>query len=382
MSWGQKGNTPSGGNPSPWGTPPKPSNTPKPNNSGGGSGNSGGGNNGNNKTPPNNEFEDLLRKGQDNLKNMLGGGNNDDDGKKAAILMAILGGLLWLVTGVYVVQADEQGVVLRFGEYQRTEMPGLRYHLPWPFEVVYTPLVTTINKAEIGAGNEESLMLTGDLNIVDVNFAVQWKIDSSSTDKFLFNLRDAEQMVKPVAESAMREVIGQMPLDKILKTGQAEIADRSKEIMQQIFDDYQAGIQVVAVNLSKPDVPKEVIDAFQDVKRGEQDNKTLINKAESYRNQIVPVARGKAGKIEQEALAYQKQVTEQAKGDAARFLSVYEQYVNAKDVTRKRMYLETMEQVIGNMDKVLVDNKGGQGVVPYFPLRDLKKQSSDTGVSQ
>jgi membrane protease subunit HflK len=367
MSWGQKG---SGGN-GPWGNP-------KPGSGGSGSG----------KTPPPNQpdLEEMLRKSQEQFKNMFGGGaGGKGDNKRATILMLALGGLLWLATGIYIVQADQQGVVLRFGEYHRTEIPGLHYHLPWPVETVYTPSVTKVNQVQIGSdaagmtGNTSvwetgSLMLTGDMNIVDVNFAVQWKIESSATEKFLFNVRDAEMIVRPVAESAMREVIGQMPLDTILTTGQTAIGDRSKEIMQQVLDTYAAGIQVIEVNLSKPDVPREVIDAFQDVKRAEQEKNTSINKAESYTNDILPKARGKAVQVEQAAQAYGKQVTERAEGDVARFLSVYEQYVNAKDVTKKRMYLETMEEVLGKMNKFIIDGKSGHGLTPYLPLNEMNRK--------
>lgn len=358
MSWGQKGNTPGGGN-GPWGSP-------RP----------GGG-----KTPPppgnNNDLEEMLRKSQDQFKNMFGGGGpGNGENKRAGILMMALAGVLWLATGIYVVQTDEQGIVLRFGEYHRTELPGLHYHLPWPVEAAYTPGVTKSNQMDIG-GDNTSLMLTGDLNIVDVNFSVQWKIDSSATDKFLFNIRDAENIVRPVAESAMREVIGQMPLDTILTTGQTEIGTRSQTIMQQILNSYQAGIKVMNVNLRKPDVPREVIDAFQDVKRAEQEKSTLINKAESYTNDILPKARGRAVQIEQDAQAYEKQATERAEGDVARFISVYDQYKNAKDVTKKRMYLETMEEVLSHMNKFIIDGKSGHGLTPYLPLNEMGRKGGD-----
>lgn len=366
MSWGPKGQMPGSGGP--WGQP-------RPSGSGGGAG----------KPPPppgnNNDFEDLLRKGQDRFKGVFGA---DPDNKKAGVLMLALGALLWLASGVYIVQTDEQGVILRFGKYHRTDMPGLHYHLPWPIETAYTPSVTSVSKEQIGFGTggftgtseNEGLMLTGDLNIVDVNFEVQWKIDSGTTDHFLFNVREAHALVKPVAESAMREVIGQTPLETILTTGQTEIANRCMRIIQQVLNNYEAGIQITAVNLSKPDVPQEVIDAFQDVKRAEQQKNTLINQAEAYRNDIIPRARGRAVQIEQDALAYQQQVAEKAKGDVARFLSVYEEYKGAKDVTRKRMYLETMEEILGRMNKYIIDGKGSGGVVPYLPLNELKKPSS------
>lgn len=370
MNWGPKGNPP-GGDGGPWGKPKS-----------GGSG----GNNGSGRKPPgNDDFEEFLRKGQDRMRGIFGGGD-DGDSKKAGFVVILFLAVLWLGSGVYVVETQEQGVVLRFGEYHRTEMPGLHYHLPWPVERVYTPRVTDVNKVEVGFREglqgrggrlnleKESLMLTGDLNIVDVNFVVQWKIDSANTDKFLFNVRNAELMVKPIAESAMREVIGQMDLEKIITVGQTEITNDAKEIMQTMLDAYSAGVQIIAVNLNKPDVPTEVIDAFQDVKRAEQEKNTLINKAEAYRNDIIPRARGKAVKAEQEALAYQKQVTERAEGDVARFLSVYAEYVQARDVTKKRMYLETMEGILSKMNKFIIDQKGGGNVLPYLPLNELNRK--------
>lgn len=370
MTWGDKGSNDQG----PWGKP-RPSG-------------SGGNNQGSGKRPPGgdkNDFDDLFRKGQDQFKNMFGGNGsgNDGDGKKAGIMVVIAGAVLWLASGFYTVDTNEQGVILRFGEYHRTVGPGLHYHMPFPVERVFTPMVTDVNIVEIGqnrrngrigAGSDnENLMLTGDLNIVDINFTVQWKIDSSHTDDFLFNIRRAEQIVKPVAESAMREVIGQMPLQRIITDAQIEISDRTKEIMQQMVNAYNAGIQIVAVNLSKPDVPPEVIDAFQDVKRAEQEKNTLINKAEAYENEIIPKARGKAVKAEQQALAYKREVTEQAKGDAARFLSVYEEYRQAKDITKKRLYLETMEEILTGMNKFIIDGEGSKNMVPYLPLNEMNK---------
>lgn len=378
MSWNQKGGGNAGG---PWGHPPKSGGTGGAGN-GGGSG-SGGGNGGRTPPPNNNDFDDIFKKSKEQLSEMFGGGSgsggNEENIRAGKWLLAIAG-VLWFASGIYVVDTSEQGIVMRFGKYSETHMPGLNYHWPWPIETVYTPSVTNVIKERVGddpnaayAGrHSESLMLTSDLNIADVNFEVQWKINSDKTGDFLFNVRDAEYIVKPVAESAMREVIGQVGLDALLGKGQAQIANRCKDIIQQTLSDYKAGIQIMAVNLSKPDVPNEVIDAFQDVKRAEQEKNTLINKAESYRNQIIPKARGAAVQFEQNALAYKQQVTERAQGDVARFLSVYEQYKNAKDVTKRRIYLETMEEVLGRMNKYIVDGKGGAGVLPYMAIQGNK----------
>lgn len=354
--------------------------------------------NGSNRPPRGDqEFEEFLRRGQERMKDMFGkggnggsGGGSDNSGKLGGFIILGVLLLIWLASGFYIVDTQEQGVVLRFGEYHRSDPPGLHYHYPWPIERVYTPRVTDINKVEIGFRDDprsrggrlsipqESLMLTGDLNIVDVNFVVQWKINSVNTEDFLFNVRRADAMVKPVAESAMREVIGQMDLEKIITSGQTEITNSSKEIMQKMLNDYGAGVQIVSVNLNRPDVPADVIDAFQDVKRAEQEKNTLINKAEAYRNDIIPRARGRAVKEEQQALAYKRQVTERAQGDVARFLSVYDEYRQAKDVTKKRIYLETMENILSRMNKFIIDEKGGKGVLPYLPLNELRKSGGQS----
>ncbi len=316
-------------------------------------------------------------------------------GSSRSLLLLGLGiGLLWLGSGIYRVNADELGVVQRFGQYHRTTQPGLRYHLPYPIESVQKPSVTRINTVDIGAsasqlGQEiysrsfaeaanfsplqESQMLTGDSNIVEINFEVQWKINAAEPEKFLFNVRDAAGTVKPVAESAMREVVGQMKLQDILTTEQGNIATRTQAIIQGTLDAYDAGIEVVGVNISKPDVPDEVIESFQDVKKAQQDRETTVNVAQRYRNEIIPKANGDASRMEQEALAYKNQVVNRAKGDSSRFLAVYEEFRQAQDVTRKRIYLETMEQIMQGMQKVIVDEKGSGagGVVPYLPLREL-----------
>lgn len=375
MNWTNKGP----GNQGPWGPRPSGGNNGGPRRpSGGGKG----------PTPP--DFGDFLRRGQDSFNSMFGGSG----GGRSFVLLGIGVFMLWMGTGIYRVNADELGVVLRFGQYNRTTEPGLHYHLPYPVETVDKPSVTRINTVEIGASagelgqqiyrrgamNEssfsslpESQMLTGDSNIVEINFEVQWRINAAEPEKFLFNVRDAAATVKPVAEAAMREVIGQMKLENILTTEQGAIATRTQEIIQEVLNAYDAGIEIVSVNLSKPDVPGEVIDAFQDVKKAQQDRETTVNVADRYRNEIIPKAKGDAARMEQEALAYKKQVTERAAGDTSRFLAVYEQFRLAEDVTRKRMYLETMEDILRGTPKIIVDEKGTSagGIVPYLPLREL-----------
>lgn len=360
---------------------------------GGGRGPTGGGTGGSSPGSPfggsKNPFEKAMRDAQGKLRDMKDGG----EGKIGAVIAAGLLGF-WLVSGLYRVNPDELGVVLRFGKYQRTETPGLNYHLPYPIEQVIIPSVTTVNKVEIGyrvggsenpnirrdkllavakdastPANHEGQMLTGDRNIVDIDFEVQWKIDAGAPEKFLFSMRDPAGNVKAVAESAMREVIGRTTLDDVLTGAQSRIAEDTKALMQQMFDEYDAGVEIIAVNLSRPDVPAPVIDEFQDVKRAEQDKQTAESVAEGYRNQILPQARGEAAKMIQDAEAYKAQIVADAQGNASRFSQIYAQYVQAKDVTKRRMYLETMEAVLKNMPKVIVGAGKNGGPLPVLPLQ-------------
>lgn len=360
---------------SPWGRKPV----------GGGRGSGGG----------NNPLEKILRDGRQKMRGAMSGGSDDINEKRVVVLAIGAIFLLWAASGVYRVNSDELGVVLRFGQYQRTSPPGLNYHLPAPIEQVMIPSVTTVNKVEIGyraggadnpnvrvaksvfasrsdAGDaapqmQEGLMLTGDRNIVDIDFEVQWKIDATNPEKFLFNMRDPAGNVKFVAQSAMREVIGRTTLDDVLTGAQSQIAEDTRILMQQIFNEYDAGIEIIAVNLSRPDVPQPVIDEFQDVKRAEQDKQTAESVAEGYRNEIIPRAKGDAAKMLQDAQAYKSQVIAEATGNASRFKQVYAEYAVAKDVTRRRMYLETMEDVLKDMPKIIMDNSKG-GALPVLPI--------------
>lgn len=354
-----------------------------------GGGNSGGGQGGGfggGKRPEGPDLDALIRKSHDKFKQTFG--PHMSESRMAGVILAAFA-VLWLVSGVYRVNSDELGVVLRFGEFNRLGNPGLNYHLPYPIETVLIPSVTSVNKVEIGKNSDadnptvrssrmmaaadgvaplsENLMLTGDRNIVDIDFEVQWKINASRPQDFLFNMRDPEASVRSVAKSAMREVIGRNDLGDILTIAQSEIAEETKELMQGMFDAYGAGIEVIAVNLSRPDVPGDVIGEFQDVKRAEQDKETKETKAEGYRNDILPQARGEAIQMVQKSEAYKSRVVAEAKGDASRFNAIYAQYVNAKEVTRERMYLETMEQVLKGMPKVIVDGAKGN-FLPYMPL--------------
>jgi modulator of FtsH protease HflK len=332
--------------------------------------------------PP--DFEELLRRSQDRFRKVLPGGFGTGTGI-AVVIIGIL--VIWLASGFYRVLPDEVGVVLRFGAYNRTTQPGLNYHLPAPIEAVLTPKVTRVNRTEIGYRSpetqatrepgsrqvpEESLMLTGDENIVDVNCAVFWVIKDAQA--YLFNIRAPEMTVKSAAESALREVIGEHPLAMELANGRAQIEADTQTLLQQLLDFYGAGIEVTQVQLQRVDPPGPVIDAFRDVQRALADQARLKNEAEAYRNDIIPKARGDAVKITQEAEAYRQQIVAHAQGDADRFDEVYQAFKATQDVTMQRIYLETMEEILKNSNKVIIDKsaEGGNGVLPYLPLPALR----------
>lgn len=326
------------------------------------------------------DIEEMLRRGQKKLNKLLPGGK----GGIFSIFLVVI--VLWIVSGFYRVNADEQGVVLRFGEWVRTTAPGLHYHLPYPIEEALTPGVTRVNRISIGFREpigfssddslrqvpEEALMLTGDENIVDINFTVFWLIKDAG--KFLFNIRNQEITIKSLAESAMRDSIGRTPLEKVLTEGREIIESSTKTLLQSVLDSYEAGIEISQVQLQKVDPPEQVIDSFRDVQRAKADQEKIRNQAEAYRNDLIPKARGEAEKIIQEAEGYKREVVARSKGDAERFLSVYNSYKLAKDVTVKRIYLETLEEVLKNANKIIIDESAGTGVVPYLPLPEIQKR--------
>ena len=330
------------------------------------------------------DLENLLRRGQDRFRGAIPGKGN----RRIFILIALVIVGLWFASGFYRVKSDEQGIVLRFGAVVRTSPPGLHYHLPGPIESVERPKVTRINRVDVGFRGaseqgrrtasirdlpEESLMLTGDENIVDIDFTVFWIIKDAQ--QYLFNIARQETNVKAVAESAMREVIGKTPIQLALSEGRAKVELETRDLAQNILDDYQAGIDITEVKLQKVDPPAAVIDAFRDVQRARADMERLRNEAEAYANDIIPRARGEAEKMRQEAEAYREEVVRQAEGDADRFLSVYREYARAKEVTTRRIYLETMERIFNGAQKVIIDlPSGSSGVVPYLPLPELKKR--------
>lgn len=335
---------------------------------------------GKNPPPPGQDFDEWVKKSQDMFNQLFPGG---DDSKKGWLLLGAVAAVLWLASGIYFVGADEQGVVLRFGAYHRTAGSGVNYHLPYPFERAETPRVTTVNRVEIGyrsgfnrrstdGSAEEGLVLTGDENIIDITFEVQWKI--LNAPDYLFNVRNPEETVRVVAESAMREIIGQTPIAAVLAEGKLAVEQNTKKLLQQTLDEYKAGIEVVTVNLMKADPPAQVIDAFRDVQTARADLETARNQAEAYRNDILPKARGSAEQMVLDAEAYRQEVVARAQGEAARFSSVYNEFKLARDVTKKRIYLETMENILQGMDKMIISGKNSGGVVPYLPLNELKKK--------
>jgi modulator of FtsH protease HflK len=335
-------------------------------------------------TPP--DLEEILRRGQDNLRRVLPGGNLGGRGL-ALIFLGVL--VLWGFSGFFRVEPDELGVVLRFGKEVREVQPGLNYHLPYPIETVLTPKALRVNKIDIGmrvvddirrGGTtvrdvpEESLMLTGDENIVDVDFSVLWKVKPTGVGEFLFNIQNPEGTVKAVAESAMREVIGRSEIQPILTGARQTIETAVQDLMQKTLDHYGAGVVIQQVQLQKVDPPAQVIDAFRDVQAARADLERAVNEAQTYANRVVPEARGRVAQITQAAEAYRQQTVAEATGQTSRFLKIYEQYKKAPDVTRERMYLETMERVLGGTDKILLDsNSAASGVVPYLPLGELSR---------
>jgi membrane protease subunit HflK len=369
---GWKGSGGGGGGGGPWG-------------SGGGSGGGGGGG-----QPP--DLEEMLKRSQDRMKQVMGG-----SGLPGPLLFlagaAALAVIVWNAF-FFQVGLQEQGIVLRFGEYNRFAGPGLHFRLPYPVEEVMKPKVEQANIVSIGVSTEanitgrsagsiprdardEGLMLTGDENMVDIGFVVIWKI--SNAEKYLFKIQNPDSTVKEVAESAMREIVGKSNIQPILTEARQKTEEAVRTLMQQILDKYEAGINVTQVQMQKVDPPAEVIDAFRDVQAARADKETQQNQAFAYANKVVPEARGEAERILQGAEGYKTQTVAEANGQTARFLKVFDEYKKAPDVTRKRMFLETMERVLGGTDKIILDSKSGSGVVPYLPLDQLKRSKPAEG---
>ncbi len=372
---------------------------------GGGGGNRGDdgnrGNNGGGQRPGGNggsqipEIEDIVKKGQEQLRVLMGGGggnrtNGSGEGgggprlTRGTIGLGILGVLaLWVFASFYTVRPEEQSVELFLGSYSSTGNPGLNF-APWPVvtaEVIPVTREQTVNIGVSSTRNGDSgLMLTTDENIVDLDFQVVWNINDPA--KFLFNLADPEPTIRAVSESAMREIIASSELAPILNRDRAVIAENAQVLIQSTLDGYDAGINIVRVNLDKADPPREVIDAFRDVQAAEQERDRLEREADAYANRVLAGARGEAAQLLEESEAYRARVVNEAQGEASRFIAVLEEYRLAPEVTRKRLYLETMEQVLGDVDKIILDESvsgsgAGQGVVPYLPLNELRRQGSN-----
>jgi membrane protease subunit HflK len=361
--WGQRGGS-GGGGKSPWGSGPQ-----------------------GNGTPP--DLEDILRRSQDRLKNFIPGGGSM--GGKGLILIVLGVIAVWLLTGFYTVRPNEVGINMIFGRYTGTTGEGLRYNLPYPVGRVLKPNVTEQQRIEVGYRStggqarardilEESLMLTGDENIIDIDFDAVWQVNAARAQDFAFNLQNPQGTIKSVAESAMREVVGRRNIQAILTTEQASVAQEVRQIMQQALDAYGAGVLINVVQLQAAQPPSEVRQAFFDVNAAQQDAVRVQNEAETFASRVVPESRGEAARTVQQAEAYREQSVADASGQAGRFRQVYEAYRQAPDVSRERIFLETMERVLGGVDKVIIE-PNGQGVVPYLPLNELQRQQPQAGAT-
>ncbi len=359
---------------------------PWSNQSGGGDGGGpwGGGNNGGGPwgqgprggrpqgTPP--DLEDIIRRGQDRLKNVIPGGGGASPAFLGLLAVGVL--VLWGFKAVYTVQPDELGVELRFGKpKEEVSLPGLHFHW-WPLETV-----EKVNTAEklltIGGGNRSGggssgLMLSGDQNIVDVQFSVAYQVSDPQAN--LFNVAIPDDMMRQVAESAMREVVGRRRAQEVFRDDRAGIADAVRQIIQKTIDDYKAGLSVNAISIEDAAPPREVADAFDEVQRAEQDEDRFVEEANQYSNQKLGQARGQAAQVREDAAAYKNRIVQEAQGEAQRFISVYNEYAKAPDVTRKRIFLETMEKVLKDSSKVILEQEGGSGVVPYLALPEIEKR--------
>ncbi len=366
------------GNRGPWGQPPRGSN------GGNRSGGRGGG------EPP--DLEDLLQASRQRLKRVFPGGGGGGPQLNLMTFGLIGAGIvgLWLVSGFYQVEPGELAVVTTFGEYQTVAGPGLHWRVPAPIQGVQKQPALAVQEMSIPAEQRsgelsQGLMLTGNKNIVDIAFTVQWKIKSDllpeqgealpGVAQYTFYIDEPQALVRMTAEAAMREVVGRNTLDFVQTDGRAEVQEQTEELMQAALDNYKAGIQIEQVNLTGTEPPtNEVNEAFRDVQAAEQNQATVIQNARQYTNQVVPEARGEAQRILEDAGAYAARVTAEARGEAQRFENIYEEYAKAPVVTRQRMYLETIERVLSGMDKIIIDEDAGSGVVPYLPLNELRRQ--------
>ncbi len=357
--------------------------------SGGGGPWGGGGQGGGNNQQP--DLEAILKRGQDKLKQFQQG-----SGLPGPLLL-LLGALATAFVAFYAftfrVNPDQLGVVMRFGQFVRQEGPGLHFRLPFPVEEVRLPSVTRQNIIEVGkrissgsaagrgaAANDSSLMLTGDENIVDLSFVVYWRIRPEKVQDFLFNIQNPELTVREVAESAMREVVGQSNLQPLLTEGRQKTEAAVQKLMQDVLDFYGSGIKIDQIQLREVDPPAQVITAFRDVQAARNERDTLQRQAQTYADRIIPGAKGEADRILAGAQGYRDQTVAEATGQASRFVKIYDEYKKAPDLTRQRMFLEMQERVLNGADKIILDNKGG-GVVPYLPLDQLQRPRKPEGTN-
>lgn len=330
-------------------------------------------------TPPG--LEDIIKSGQDRLKRVLPGGGGGGTAANPAFfgLIALVLVALWLFQSIYTVQPDEMAVELRFGRpKQELSQPGLHFHW-WPVETVEKANTAEklVNIGETRGNDSTGLMLSGDQNIVDVRFSVAYQV--SNPIAYLFNVSDPDETVRQIAESAMRESVGRRPAQDIFRDDRQGIADDVRQIVQNTLDQYGAGLNINAISIEDAAPPREVADAFDEVQRAEQDEDRFVEESNQYSNQKLGQARGQAAQIREEAAAYKNRVVQEAQGEAQRFISVYDEYAKAPNVTRERLYLETMERVLRDSNKVIVEQPNGQGVVPYLPLPELQKRAPAEG---
>ena len=375
-SGGQGGGKSGGGKKNPWGS---------------GGGNDNGGNRGSyggGRGPEQPDIDDILSRMQDGMKGFLPG---DFGGGKTILIGAGVLALLWLASGFYTIGPGEHAVIQRFGAWEKTvDKEGLNYRFPAPVETMTKFNVNEIRTMNIGFSApatgprttangrdvpEESLMLTSDFNIVDLDFVIQWNI--SSAEDFLFNIENPENTLRKVAQSAIREVVGQTRMFSIITTERGAVADKAKVIMQKILNDYKSGINITQILINSAEVHPDVQSAFQDVQSAKQDAEDVQNRAQAYREDIIPKARGAATRVTQEAEAYKQSAIARSTGDADRFNSVLSAYQSGQDVTKERMYIETMESVLKNAQKIILDDSGKQGVVPYLPLNELNRPKAE-----
>jgi modulator of FtsH protease HflK len=343
------------------------------------------------------EIDELMKKGQEQLRVLMGGrggqGNRNGGGggggrgpggpaisKGGLLLGGAAAVVLWVMSSFYTVKPEERSVELFLGEFRGIGQPGLNF-APWPLVTAEIVQVTGERVTDIGTGRggalDTGLMLTRDQNIVDIEFQVVWNVSDPS--QFLFNLKDPADTIRAVSEAAMRDIIARSELSPILNRDRGAIAADLRTAVQGTLDSYQAGINVVRINFDRADPPREVIDSFREVQAAQQERDRLEKEADAYANRVTAGARGEAARLMEQAEAYRAEVVNASQGEASRFIAVYEEYIKAPEVTRRRMYLETMERVLGDMNKVIMDGvtgEGGQGVVPFLPLNELTRPTA------